>query len=307
MAERKSPEDFSDGIESNYDDNHDLLVPPLNDNPMRLSGSENQNFSKKGEEDCSDFASQISRMMFGKERISGVSKTNPLAQNNPRNRRSRHNSNELLAPTRTTGTETLDSSGEDGEGDETILVEKSRDGKPFFEALRHLQVGPHHPSVQEIQTLTSREEDYFRDNHSSTRAVDRSGLDYFAKLDQYWELISRADLVPPKSTDESPEIIFRELSDNSAFTELYETELDLRRRPHRDFPKRKLKHLPQKFDFSDHREYLATHFKNFVRHHDENWNHLQTLVHGQSPSSLLLALTPPLSALHRSSSQEILK
>lgn len=293
MAEEGKAEDFSDGIESNYEDPPDLVDSSPSDNPM-ISGFH----MKKEAEERRDSSSLLSRMMnFGKERLSGISKANPLAENTPRLRRSRHNSSELLASSHTekTGSDTLDSSaGEEEEGDgTTIVVGKSRDGKPFFEALKNLQVSPHYPSLQEIQTLTSREQEYCRGSPSLAKTIDRCGLEYFAKLDQCWEIISRAEMVPPQSIDESPGINFRELSDSSAFTEIYETELDLRRRPLRDLPKRAFSELPDDcLNSIPHRESLVTHFQNFVKQHDQNWNLLQNLVHG----NLLLPI-PPFSAL----------
>jgi hypothetical protein len=291
MAEKSLEEDFTDGIESNYDDKQDVLVPPPSEyeNPMRSSSDQ----SSKNGEDRRDSSSLFSRMMnFGKDGKSGMSKSNPLAENNSRNRRSRHNSSELLAPnqTETPSNDSRAPPDEEGQLDGTIVVKKSRDGESLFEALKNLRTRPNYPRVEDIQTFTFLEEEYFSES-LSPRAVDRNGLAYFAKLNKCWGLISRADMV--SQPEKSPkEFIFRELDSNlSGFTDLYENELDLRRRPHSRYS------TPRRLDPTDfrigetlnslaHREILVAHFERFIKQHDENCNQLQNLVHGLFSPSL---------------------
>jgi hypothetical protein len=185
--------------------------------------------------------------------------------------------------------------GEESEEEpETVVVDKSRDGRNFFDAFRSLRKEVEEERKRARMTLRYSLTQNQNDEDTAPivlacqeKVLDRLGVNYFAKLGENWDAISRADQFLPleyKPVPPDPD------AGNVAFTQLFDNphELDLAAHP----PKERLKMRPrlprgerrsmEGFDIDD--ELIWGHFKAFVHAHDSNISQLRQLC-----ESLLLS------------------
>jgi hypothetical protein len=192
---------------------------------------------------------------------------------------------------------------------EAIVVDKSRDGRAYFDAFRSLEEQLEEERKR-VRAAALADIAQHSDDDTSTflaarqsKAFDRLGLNYFAELGQHWGAISRADQKLPQETDPLPAP--DPDAGNFAFTQVYDDpmELDLRAHPPRErFKKRRPKTSQAvPMDSFDHDSQVWDHFKKFVQAHDSNVSQLKQICEtlpSPSPASPSLFRLPPLGSPH---------
>jgi hypothetical protein len=127
-------------------------------------------------------------------------------------------------------------SEEGEEREEVTVVEKSRDGRSYFQSFLKIQteLEEDQKKITDAILQNSGEEVAAIVTTCQTKARDRLGYEYFTQLDQHWNIISRAglveatiDLTPPPDPPRESE------PEEKSFTQVYKnpTELDLSPRP----------------------------------------------------------------------------
>ena len=205
--------------------------------------------------------------------------------------------------------------------DESVIVGKTRDGEGFFQAFHNIQEQKEDKNRKEREerrlTIKPTKIDdkvlekicqsppkvYFNCSPiqlkeyqikgNIPRVIEYSGSDYFAKLDESWSLISRADMTLANSESTLPPLppppVVVEVNHHfdSSFPGLLsldsKEELDLRDRTLSNsklkeyFPKSQAITL---VELGDRRNYFIDHFTKFLECHNQHQNKLHLISFG---------------------------
>lgn len=187
---------------------------------------------------------------------------------------------------------------EEDEDIKTTIVEKTRDGRNYLDTFRQIeeeeiervrknynsiyqttyhvnqQTEEHFKLLSEVSPKLMCENpvsilEHYHRKGKSLIPLDRSGNEYFAQLDRYWNLIAR---------DGTPVIIDEDLPpapiiDSKAFTQIYEGDLDLRDRT--IHLKTKLRRTNE--DYIGPTAEEIAYFQIFMEAHDRNVNRLNDI------------------------------
>jgi hypothetical protein len=196
----------------------------------------------------------------------------------------------------------------------TIVAGKSRDGKEYLESFHNLLVAAEEKKRKEYnalyethETCSSEMKEMFKELNEitpkfiggnateiltsfyctgkSSLPPDRSGMEYFNKLRQQWDEISRAGI--PSLFDGPVEPIPNHIHPSDpnckAFTQVYgPEELDLRNRlqPHKKYSLRS-DIIKLSLNTAPSKDFYHKYFQKFVDAHDKNFNHLHELCEGR--------------------------